>query len=195
MNTETRNLKLKTSWISTSTTAVDYDTIIMNSTGAIENQNETYTWYNINLRQVMGDAYYNKYSKFSITSVLTQPTFLETSYSRTELESNSDVYNNTMIEYRMYGLNFDPSVNSVLIQTAVDPMFPQDSTGTGFKTTPAVERVLNPTYCFSKPELSDTVNIKIDRIVLNTQANRMISGSNSIIGHSMFLFEITGINN
>jgi len=162
--------------------------------GKIENNNETYTWYNINLRQVMGDAYYNKYNKFSITSVLMQPTFLQTSYNVIGMNSNSDMYNNSMIEYRMYGLRFDPSVNSVLIQTAVDPMFPQDSTGTGFKTTPAVERVLNPTYYFSKPATSDTVDIKIDRIVLNTQANRVINDNNDLIGHSVFLFEIIGIN-
>jgi len=195
MNTETRNLKLKTSWISTSLLASDYTTTpIVNAMGKIENNNETYTWYNINLRQVMGDAYYNKYNKFSITSVLMQPTFLQTSYNVIGMNSNSDMYNNSMIEYRMYGLRFDPSVNSVLIQTAVDPMFPQDSTGTGFKTTPAVERVLNPTYYFSKPATSDTVDIKIDRIVLNTQANRVINDNNDLIGHSMFLFEIIGIN-
>jgi len=195
MNTETRNLKLKTSWISTSLLASDYTTTpIVNAMGKIENNNETYTWYNINLRQVMGDAYYNKYNKFSITSVLMQPTFLQTSYNVIGMNSNSDMYNNSMIEYRMYGLRFDPSVNSVLIQTAVDPMFPQDSTGTGFKTTPAVERVLNPTYYFSKPATSDTVDIKIDRIVLNTQANRVINNDNDLIGHSVFLFEIIGIN-
>lgn len=195
MNTETRNLKLKTSWISTSLLASDYTTTpIVNAMGKIENNNETYTWYNINLRQVMGDAYYNKYNKFSITSVLMQPTFLQTSYNVIGMNSNSDMYNNSMIEYRMYGLRFDPSVNSVLIQTAVDPMFPQDSTGTGFKTTPAVERVLNPTYYFSKPATSDTVDIKIDRIVLNTQANRVINDNNDLIGHSVFLFEIIGIN-
>ena len=195
MNTETRNLKLKTSWISTSLLASDYTTTpIVNAMGKIENNNETYTWYNINLRQVMGDAYYNKYNKFSITSVLMQPTFLQTSYNVIGMNSNSDMYNNSMIEYRMYGLRFDPSVNSVLIQTAVDPMFPQDSTGTGFKTTPAVERVLNPTYYFSKPATSETVDRKMDRIVLNTQANRVINDNNDLIGHSVFLFEIIGIN-
>lgn len=195
MNTETRNLKLKTSWISTSLDPNVYTTTpITNATGSIENVNETYTWYNINLRQVMGDAYYNKYSKFSITSVLTQPTLLQTTYNRTDVNSNFDVYNNSMIEYRMYGLPFDPNVDSVLIQTMMDPMLPLDSTGTGFQTRPAVERVMNPTYYFSKPTGSDTVNIKMDRIVLNTQTNRKMSGNNAKIGRSIFLFEIIGVN-
>lgn len=195
MNTETRNLKLKTSWISTSLDPNVYTTTpITNATGSIENVNETYTWYNINLRQVMGDAYYNKYSKFSITSVLTQPTLLQTTYNRTDVNSNFDVYNNLMIEYRMYGLPFDPNVDSVLIQTMMDPMLPLDSTGTGFQTRPAVERVMNPTYYFSKPAGSDTVNIKMDRIVLNTQTNRKITGNNAKIGRSIFLFEIIGVN-
>jgi len=195
MNTETRNLKLKTSWISTSLDPNVYTTTpITNATGKIENQNETYTWYNINLRQVMGDAYYNKYSKFSITSVLTQPTLLQTTYNRTDLNSNFDVYNNSMIEYRMYGLQFDPNVDSVLIQTMMDPMLPVDSTGTGFQTKPTVERVMNPTYYFSKPTGSDTVNIKMDRIVLNTQTNRKMGSNNHKIGRSIFLFEIIGVN-
>ena len=195
MNTETRNLKLKTSWISQSLLASSYTTIpIINATGKIENLNETYTWYNINLRQVMGDAYYDKYSKFSITSVLMQPTLLQTTYNRTDVNSNFDVYNNSMIEYRMYGLPFDPNVDSVLIQTMMDPMLPVDSTGTGFQTRPAVERVLNPTYYFSKPTGSDTVNIKMDRIVLNTQTNRKMGSNNHKIGRSIFLFEIIGIN-
>ena len=195
MNTETRNLKLKTSWISQSLLASSYTTIpIINATGKIENLNETYTWYNINLRQVMGDAYYDKYSKFSITSVLMQPTLLQTTYNRTDVNSNFDVYNNSMIEYRMYGLPFDPNVDSVLIQTMMDPMLPLDSSGTGFQTTPAVERVLNPTYYFSKPTGSDTVNIKMDRIVLNTQTNRKMGSNNHKIGRSIFLFEIIGIN-
>jgi hypothetical protein len=99
-----------------------------------------------------------------------------------------------MIEYRMYGLPFDPNVDSVLIQTMMDPMLPLDSTGTGFQTRPAVERVMNPTYYFSKPTGSDTVNIKMDRIVLNTQTNRKMSGNNAKIGRSIFLFEIIGVN-
>jgi hypothetical protein len=143
---------------------------------------------------VMGDAYYDKYSKFSITSVLTQPTLLQTTYNRTDVNSNFDVYNNSMIEYRMYGLPFDPNADSVLIQTMMDPMLPLDSSGTGFQTKPAVERVLNPTYYFSKPTGSDTVNIKMDRIVLNTQTNRKMSGNNAKIGRSIFLFEIIGVN-
>ena len=65
MNTETRNLKLKTSWISQSIDANDYFNLTIDNTqGKIENNNESYTWYNVNLRQLMGDSYYNKYSRF-----------------------------------------------------------------------------------------------------------------------------------
>jgi hypothetical protein len=102
-----------------------------------------------------------------------------------EVEVKLKAMMRTMIKVQM--LHFD---QKVLIQTMMDPMLPLDSSGTGFQTRPAVERVMNPTYYFSKPAESDTVNIKMDRIVLNTQTNRKMGSNNHKIGRSIFLFEI-----
>jgi hypothetical protein len=195
METETRNLKLKTSWISSSTNANDYFELDINNTmGKIENNNESYTWYNVNLRHSMGDTYYNKYTKFSIKTIEIKNTFLATTYNTNDPELNSSIYDNTMIQYHITGLNFDPNVNNVMIQTMVDPILPTNSTGSGFTTPVPTKMYQPPIYYFSKPVGTDTVNIKIDRIVLNTQQPRIVSSINDVIGHSIFMFEIVGIN-
>ena len=195
MNTETRNLKLKTSWISQSIDANNYFNLTIDNTqGKIENNNESYTWYNVNLRQLMGDSYYNKYSRFAITLIQNQCTFLPTTYNTNASSLNSDMYNNTMIEYYMSGFNFDPAANRVLFQTSIEPMLPINSTGEGYQTTNESQSNKKPTYYFSKSVGTDIINISINRIVLNTQQPRIVNSINDIIGKSIFMFEIVGIN-
>jgi len=194
MNTETRNLLLKTSWISQSNDPNNYfELTIDNAQGKIDKNNESYTWYNVNLQQIMGDAYYNRYTKFSIRLTDVKNTFLPTTYNTNTSEVNSDIYNNTMMEYYLSGLLFDPSINRVIMQTIVDPMIPIDASGSGFvSATPTHMTNQTPIYYFNKPATS--VNINIDRIVLNTQNYRVVNSVNDVIGPSMFMFEIVGIN-
>ncbi len=195
MNTETRNLKLKTSWISQSIDANDYFNLTIDNTqGKIENNNESYTWYNVNLRQLMGDSYYNKYSRFAITLIQNQSTFLPTTYNTNESSANSDMYNNTMIEYYISGFNFDPAANQVLFQTSIDAMIPINASGAGYETTNVLQNYKKPTYYFSKSVGTDIINISINRIVLNTQQPRIVNSINDIMGQSIFMFEIVGIN-
>jgi hypothetical protein len=194
MSTETRNLILKTSWISSSTDPYTYlEQTVDNATGKIEENNECYTWYNVNLQQILGDSYYNQYTKFSIRSVEIKTALLSTTYNTNSADANSDIYNNTMIEYYLSGLNFDPSVNRVLVQTAVEQIIPADSAGTGFTSaSPTLMSNQAPIYYFSKPVAG--VNIKIDRNVLNTHGHRTVNSINDVIGPSIFMFEIVGIN-
>jgi hypothetical protein len=194
MATETRNLILKTSWISSSTDPnTYYQLTIDNAIGKIEEMNESYTWYNVNLQQILGDGYYNRYTKFSIRSVEIKTALLSTTYKTNSADANSDIYNNTMIEYYLSGLNFDPSVNRVLVQTAVEQIIPTNSAGTGFSSaSPTLISNQAPIYYFSKPTTS--VNIKVDRNVLNTRGHRTVNSVNDVIGPSIFMFEIVGIN-
>jgi hypothetical protein len=193
MTTETRNLILKTSWITSSTDPNTYYQTIDNATGKIEENNESYTWYNVNLQDILGDSYYNQYTKFSIRSVEIKTALLSTTYNTNSADANSDIYNNTMIEYYLSGLNFDPSVNRVLVQTAVEQIIPADSAGTGFiSPNPTLMSNQAPIYYFSKPVAG--VNIKIDRNVLNTHGYRTVNSINDMIGPSIFMFEIIGIN-
>lgn len=194
MSTETRNLILKTSWISSSTDPNTYfELTVDNAVGNIDNNNESYTWYNVNLQQILGDNYYNRYNKFSIRCVEIKTAVLSTTYNTNSADANSDIYNNTMIEYYMSGPNFDPSVNRVLVQTAIEQTIPADSTGTGYTSaSPTVMSNQAPIYYFSKP--TSGVNIKLERNVLNTHGYRTVSSVNDVIGPSIFMFEIVGIN-
>ena len=196
MEIESRNLKLKTSWISSSVDAnTYYDSVIDNSAGKIENNNQSYTWYNVNLRQALGDAYYNKYTKFSLKSIEIKNTFLATTYNVDwVVDLTPTRYDNTSIEYYLSGLNFDPSVNSVIVQMVAEPILPRDSAGAGFITPAPTRMDQTPVYYFTKPAGSDTVNIKIDRMILNTQQPPIINYINDMIGPSIFMFEIVGIN-
>jgi hypothetical protein len=81
----------------------------------------------------------------------------------------------------------------VLVQTAVEQIIPADSAGTGFTSaSPTLMSNQAPIYYFSKPVAG--VNIKIDRNVLNTHGHRTVNSINDVIGPSIFMFEIVGIN-
>ena len=64
---ENISLCLKTTQINASTTYSDYyNKIVSTNTGQISNNRSTYTWYNVNLRNLLGPIY-NKYDKFNIS--------------------------------------------------------------------------------------------------------------------------------
>lgn len=186
--TEKRNLILSTEWISTSLNAEDYfNTTISNSVGTITNNRYTNTWNNINLRQIMGDTYYNTYSKFSIkinTSVsnILLTTYLANSYNRV---------NKYCVDHYLSGLTFDPSVSQVLFASGSNTLLPVTAgTSLGFGVGPYI--TINPEYVFSKPA-QDTVNLTINTVTTNTQQPIVPLTSAEIIGHSLYVFEIKGI--
>ena len=64
---ENISLCLKTTQINASTTYSDYyNKVVSTNTGQISNNRSTYTWYNVNLRNLLGPIY-NKYDKFNIS--------------------------------------------------------------------------------------------------------------------------------
>jgi len=182
---EKRNLILNTEWISNSLNAADYfNTTISNSVGTISNNRYTITWNNINLRQLMGDTYYNTYSKFSIKMNATQTSTLST----TTLATSYNAVNTYYVDHYLSGLTFDPSVNRVLIASGSNVRPPAGSSlGYGIGFAPQ-----NPNYIFSKPA-QDTVNITINLVTINTQQPIVPLTSAEIFGHSLYVFEIKGI--
>lgn len=186
---EPRNLILYTQWISDSTNAADYyNTTITNSVGSISNNRATNTWNNINLRQLMGDSYYNSYSKFTITVGSIFQNILNT----TSLANTYRRINDYFVDLYLSGLQFDPSLNDALITTgfAVTPPIAAGQTvgyaGSTFKNH------TGPTYVFNKPQ-QDTVNITINQKITNTQQFCIPLSINEIQGHAMYTFEIKGI--
>jgi hypothetical protein len=186
--TEKRNLILSTEWISTSLNAEDYfNTTISNSIGTITNNRYTNTWNNINLRQLMGDTYYNTYSKFGIKI----NTAVSNNLLTTNLANSYNKSNNYCIDHYLSGLPFDPSVNQVLFASGTNATQPTTAgTSLGFGLGPYSPT--NPEYIFSKPA-QDTVNLTINIVSTNTQQPIVPLTSAEIIGHSLYVFEIKGI--
>jgi hypothetical protein len=191
MTTEVRNLVLYTGWITNSTTATDYfNTTISNSVGTITNNRYTVTWNNINLRQLMGDTYYNSYSKFSIKFTLGITNNLTT----TTLANSYKKYNDYCIDHYLSGLNFDPLQNQVLVVTGSLFTLPTSAGAlVGFSALNYGNTIHNnPEYTFTKPT-QDTVNITINILSTNTQQVIVPLTSAEILGHSSYTFEIKGI--
>jgi hypothetical protein len=186
--TETRNLVLYTAWISNSTNATDYfNTTISNSVGTITNNRYSVTWNNINLRQLMGNAYYNSYSKFSIKLLRVHLNSLLT----TSLANSYRQNNEYCVDLYLSGLNFDPSLGEVLILSGSVISLPFTAGATAGLGS-ASHRSTNPEYTFTKPT-QDTVNMSINVLSTNTQQFINPLTSEEILGHSMYIFEIKGI--
>jgi len=186
---EPRNLILYTQWISDSTNAADYyNTTISNSVGSISNNRSTNTWNNINLRQLMGDTYYNTYSKFTITSTDIEQNVLNTTYLANTYRRVNDYFSDLYLS----GLQFDPSITDALIGTGValtPPTGAGQTVGFGLTTN---KNDTGPIYVFNKPQ-QDTVNITINRKITSTQQFCIPLSSDEILGHSVYFFEIKGI--
>lgn len=185
--TEVRNLVLYTGWISNSTTATDYfNTTISNTVGTITNNRYTTTWNNVNLRQLMGDTYYNSYSKFAIKFMVGTNNVLDT----TVLANSYNKNNRYFVDYYLSGLQFDPSQSQVVINSGVQIATPTTAGATVGFGHAAFEDA--PQYTFIKPS-QETVNLTINILSTNTQQNIVPATSAEIIGHGIYIFEIKGI--
>jgi hypothetical protein len=64
---ESRNLILKTTDISFSNNPTSYfNTTVTSSTGSVAQNRQSTTWTDINLRTLMGNEFYNRFSHFEI---------------------------------------------------------------------------------------------------------------------------------
>ena len=188
MTTEVRNLVLYTGWITNSTTATDYfNTTISNSVGTITNNRYTVTWNNINLRELMGNTYYNSYSKFSIKFTLGITNNLTTTTLANSYKKNNDY----CIDHYLSGLNFEPSQNQVLVLTGSLFTLPT-SAGALVGFSMINQKQSAPEYTFTKPS-QDTVNITINILSTNTKQVIVPLTAAEILGHSSYTFEIKGI--
>ena len=71
-------LTLKTSDINLSDTQANYYNIdVFTSTGSITNSKKTFTWYNVNLKNLLGE-WYNNYDAFNICLVAISQSFQST---------------------------------------------------------------------------------------------------------------------
>jgi hypothetical protein len=190
ISSETRSLVLNTRDISASTNADDYFNItITNATGVVENNRYTHTW-NTNLRSILGDDFYNKYTKFSIRL----KDFVNGNLFTTiqDASQNLSLYYKSFNECKLSGIQFDPqpyengiSTNAATIQT-LTRQFPASSV-----SYYNVFDGCGSAYTFSKT--TDIVPIKIDMPNLYDDQYFAPSTNAILFGHLTFVFEVRGI--
>jgi hypothetical protein len=192
LSIETRKLVLSTSDILASTNADDYFGLtVSNAVGIVENNRYTYTWYT-NIRNIMGDDFYNRYSKFSIRlkDFVNGDLFTTAQPSSQNLSVHYEIFN----ECKLSGVQFDPAprVNGVSSNQAtmcvLTRKFPASS--------PCYYNVgdsVGGVYTFSKT--TDTVPIKIDLPNLYNDQYFAPSVNAVLFGHLTFVFEIRGVLN
>ena len=179
---ESRKLILNTRDILASNDAIDYyNVIVSNANGIVENNRYTYTWY-ANIRNIMGDEFYNRYSRFSIKL----KDFVNDAAGSEILSLYYEVYN----ECKLSGVHFDPPLyeRGVAVNQATVCMISRKFPSGGYYN---VRDGCNSTYTFSKS--ADTVPIKID--LPNLYDNEYFAPSAAAIsfGHFSFVFEIHGV--
>jgi hypothetical protein len=190
LSIETRKLVLNTRDISSSTLADDYfNTTVTTSAGTVENNRYTHTW-NTNIRSVMGDDFYNRYSKFSIQlkEFVNDGLFTTTQDASQNLSLYWEVYN----ECKLSGIQFDPlpyengSSSNAATMGLLTRQFPASN--------PCYHNLVNgngSTYTFSKT--TDTVPVKIDLPNLFDDGYFAPATNAILFGHLTFVFEIRGV--
>ena len=190
LSIETRKLVLNTRDISSSTVADDYfNTTVTTSAGTVENNRYTHTW-NTNIRSVMGDDFYNRYSKFSIKlkEFVNDGLFTTTQDASQNLSLYWEVYN----ECKLSGIQFDPqpyengASSNAATMGLLTRQFPASN--------PCYHNLVNgngSTYTFSKT--TDTVPVKIDLPNLYDDGYFAPATNAILFGHLTFVFEIRGV--
>ena len=191
MSEDARYLTLKSTDIYSSNNANDYfNTTIENSTGIVTQNRRSITWKNVDLRKIMGDEYFNKYSKFTIRCVSRGIGATGTAQiSSTLIESE----NMRRVLFYLSGFSFIPTATKVMFDIASLAKLP--NTGSPGLMGPTVNNYAETEgiiYTFNKP--TGEVNLKID--ILNYLDDQFYqpTASTSLYGHSVYTFEIIGVN-
>lgn len=180
--TENISLCLKTTQISTSLTFGDYyDTTVSTSTGQVTNNRTTYTWYNINLRNLLGPLY-NKYNKFNICL-----NNIGTSMQGGSLNTTND----RQLQVKMSGLQWLSSYNQSTGNNDQNKVIKLIQLSTAASTADVLQ--FNEQYhTFLKG--SDVVDITINLHNISTDTNWGKPISNAyLLGHMIFNFNIQGV--
>jgi len=176
---ENRNLILRTTDISFSNNPVNYfNTTVSSSAGSVSQNRQSTQWTNINLRTLMGNEFYNRYSQFELK--LVQMTIGQTTTGRVT-ETTTD-----MVTRKVY-LSGLPGLSEVLL-TTVAVNLPPTSAGIG----PITIQSGSSSAIFNK-QVSETVNLTINVKLNSTNDFYQPTTSNLLYGHSQFMFEIYGV--
>ena len=190
MSNDARYLTLKSTDINSSNNPNDYyNKTIENSSGIVTQNRRSITWKNVNMRKIMGDEYYDKYSQFTIRCVSRGVGMTTTGQISSTIPEGEQM---RRVVFYLSGLSFNPSTPQVMIDIASLNKLP--NIGSGGLQSPSVINYAeneNMMYTFFKP--SGEVNLKID--ILNFMDDQFYqpSASTSLYGHSIYTFEIIGV--
>lgn len=181
---ESVDLTLKSYDINSSDTVADYYGLtVATATGKVAQNRSSLTWYNINMRALLGELY-DRYEKFNIS--LSWCAGAKTG-ATAETAALSD---NRIFQIQLTGLPFTSSYNyssngnsgSVIMSVIQVPLT---------VTTTWVNNAINsPPFVFTKTEYA---TISIDLLNISTNTYYAPSTNAKMIGHTIFSFNITGV--
>ena len=172
-------LTLKTSDINLSDTQADYLNAVVTSTGSITNRKKTFTWYNVNLKNLLGE-WYNNYDAFNICLVAISQSYQANQYI---VGNGSTVLESNVVMVKMSGLQWLSSYDQ---KTGTN-------TGTvvvGLRNFNEYHLAKNNYVTFLKGAQITNITISLDNIGTDTPTNIF---QNGIFGNMVFSFNITPI--
>ena len=179
--TENISLCLKTTQISTDSVYANYlNKTVSTSTGQITNNRTSYTWYNVNIRNLL-DPIYDKYNKFNIS--------LNNVITSTQGSTASGA-NDRQIQVKMSGLMWLSSYNQTSQKNdsnKVIKLMQFQKFQNGCDSFHFTEQY----HTFLKG--SDIVNITINLHNVNTDTYTTTNLDTELFGHMIFNFNIQGV--
>ena len=171
-------LTLKTSDINLSDAQANYYNIdVFTTKGSITNSKKTFTWYNVNLKNLLGE-WYNNYDSFNICLVSISQSYLAAIYAQ-----NGGVIRDNVLSVKMSGLQWLSSYDQ--------------STGTNTGTVVVGLRNFNEYHLtknnyitFLKGNPITNITLSLDNV--STDAP-LTTNQASVFGNLVFSFNITPV--
>ena len=182
-NLECVNFCLKTTSINASTAFTDYyNTTVQTPTGVISNNRKTMTWYNVNLRNLLGPMY-DKYKAFNLCL---------NSYAMSTAGSLAITnYDNVMVHVYLTGLSFLSSNDQAIGVSTSNVILRQINLPIGSSITD--NQNFSDKVYFTFLKNCDNVNLTIDLKSVATNTYPTYTGNTQLRGHMAFNFSIYGV--
>jgi len=197
MSSNKRILSLRTTDISTLNAGADYyNTTVSTATGIVANNRCNITFRNVSLRDLMGNEYYEKYEKFSIS--LAQA-YVGQSYTAISATVTPDLAQAQNLGVWLSGLPFDTPIYIAgvgqqqkalmgCVQLGILPLVAGASQGD-------VTNFPNNSYAYTFSKSMTNVDINIQLLCNDTGAFPVYSAATQLRGQMVFTFVVEGLDN
>ena len=155
------------------------DRIALIQKGKIFDNRTGYTWYNVNMKNLLGD-WYNKYDKFNICLVSVNQSYQAAQYTNNVLQYSS----NYVVSVKMSGLQWLSSYDQVSKNNT-------DIQIVGVRNFNESNNVIGTNnITFLKGSQITNITINLHSLTGDTA---LVSNANSTFGHMVFLFSISPV--